>query len=187
MRYMGVDPGLRGAIAILTDTGQVELLVPTPTSDNEGGRQEYNLAAIAKLLCAAARAGEVLVTVEKLQGLPATFGPKEKPIHTGFLANVARGEARGWAWMVAALAATGLPITCELVSPKEWQKELVKGFPAGGHKERSVAVAKRLFPDVVLFRTPRSRLEDDGMAEALLLAELGRRRAAGGALFAQRT
>lgn len=187
MRYVGVDPGLKGAIAILTPTGAIELLVPTPTSETENGREEYNLAAIAKLLCATARAGEVLVVVEKLQGLPAEFGPKDKPIRTGFLANVARGEARGWAWMVAALAAAGLPITCELVSPKAWQKELVKGYPAAGHKERSVAVAKGIFPDAVLFRTARSRNEDDGMAEALLLAELGRRRAAGGALFAQRT
>lgn len=188
MRYMGVDPGLNGAIAILTQEGQVELLAPTPTSDNDKGRQEYNLAAIAKLLCATARAGEVLVTVEKLQGLPPTRTTPEgevKPLG-GFLTNVHRGEARGWAWMIAGLAAAGLPITCELVPPKEWQKELVKGFPAGGNKERSLAVAKAIFPTVPLFRTARSRVEDDGMAEALLLAELGRRRSFGGELFAQR-
>ena len=189
MRYMGVDPGLGGAIAVLDQAGHVELLAPTPTSDNDKGRQEYNLAAIAKLLCATAAAGELLVTVEKLQGLPPTRTTPEgevKPLG-GFLTNVHRGEARGWAWMIAGLAATGLPITCELVAPKEWQKELVKGFPAPSHKDRSVAVASRIFPGVPLYRTERSRKEDDGMAEALLLAELGRRRSLGGALFAQRS
>lgn len=62
-------------------------------------------------------------------------------------------------------------ISYELVRPQKWKKE----FSITGDKNSSVEVCKRLFPGVVLRRTERCRKEDDGMAEALLMAEYARR------------
>jgi len=42
-------------------------------------------------------------------------------------------------------------------------------------KNSSIEVAKRLFPGIDLRRTERSRKDDDGLAEALLMAEYARR------------
>ena len=42
-------------------------------------------------------------------------------------------------------------------------------------KNTSIDLCKRLFPDINLLATPRSRKPHDGMAEALLIAEYGRR------------
>jgi len=62
-------------------------------------------------------------------------------------------------------------IPFELVTPQRWKK----AFEVTGDKNSSIAVAKRLFPGVNLKRTPGSHKGDDGMAEALLLAEYARR------------
>lgn len=68
------------------------------------------------------------------------------------------------------LTAYGIPF--ELVRPQKWKKE----FSITGDKNTSIAVCKRLFPDVSLLPTERSRKDSDGMAEALLLAEYARRK-----------
>ena len=59
----------------------------------------------------------------------------------------------------------------------EWQKDILKGVPhgPGETKSASITVAKRLFGGVSLKRTAKCRKDCDGMADALLLAEYGRR------------
>ena len=63
-------------------------------------------------------------------------------------------------------------IPYELVRPQKWKKE----FSITGDKNSSIEVCKRLFPGVDLRRTERCRKDDDGLAEALLMAEYARRR-----------
>lgn len=67
---------------------------------------------------------------------------------------------------------TAYSIPYELVTPNKWKKE----FQVTGDKNSSIAVCKRLFPNVNLRRTDRCRKDDDNMAEALLLAEFAKRR-----------
>lgn len=59
----------------------------------------------------------------------------------------------------------------ELVRPQKWKKEF--GI---SDKNSSVECCKRLFPGVSLRRTERCRKDDDGMAEALLMALYAKRR-----------
>lgn len=67
---------------------------------------------------------------------------------------------------------TAYSIPYELVTPQKWKKE----FQITGDKNSSIAVCKRLFPDVDLRRAERYRKDDDNSAEALLLAEYVRRK-----------
>lgn len=67
---------------------------------------------------------------------------------------------------------TACRIPYELVTPQKWKKE----FQITGDKNSSIAVCKRLFPDVSLRRTDRCKKDHDGMAEALLMAEWARRK-----------
>lgn len=62
-------------------------------------------------------------------------------------------------------------IPYELVTPQKWKKE----FSCTSDKNTSIEVCKRLFPNVNLKATDRCRKDHDGMAEALLIAEYGRR------------
>ena len=70
------------------------------------------------------------------------------------------------------LESNGIPY--ELVTPQKWKRE----FGVTGDKNSAVSVCRRLFPEVSLLRTPKSRKADDGMAEALLMAEYARRKMA---------
>nr|DAF32176.1 MAG TPA: HOLLIDAY JUNCTION RESOLVASE [Caudoviricetes sp.] len=59
----------------------------------------------------------------------------------------------------------------QLVPSPVWKKE----FSCTSDKNTSIEVCKRLFPGVNLKATDRCKKDHDGMAEALLLAEYGRR------------
>ena len=63
-------------------------------------------------------------------------------------------------------------IPYELVTPRKWKKE----FQITGDKNSSIAVCKRLFPNVDLRRTERCTKDHDGKAEALLMSEWARRK-----------
>lgn len=63
-------------------------------------------------------------------------------------------------------------IPYQLVRPQKWKKE----FSLNSNKNTSVEVCKRLFPNVSLLPTARSRKDNDGFAEAILLAVYAKRR-----------
>lgn len=76
---------------------------------------------------------------------------------------------KSYGYILGVIEANG--ISYEIVPPQKWKKE----FSVTGDKNTSIAVCKRLFPKVLLFRTQKCKKEHDGMAEALLMAEYGRR------------
>lgn len=162
--WIGIDPGLQGAIAVLAPD---EIAVtPMPVVSSAKGRDQYDMAAIVELLDLQAGvhgAQHVLVTCEKLHAMPMEKG--------GSIANYYRGRSL----MMVEMACTALGIPYQLVSPRAWQKLAHSGTSGEDTKQRSIMAAQRLFPGVSLLRTPRSRVPHDGMAEALLLAWYGRR------------
>lgn len=144
-------------------------------------RPEYDLVRIRAALdtvAIARRAGaDVLAVVEDLVSLPVSDGGRQLG---GAFANYARGESRGWAWMLAAL---GIPF--QFVRPQTWQAAMLKGTPKHlDTKTRSIMAAHERFPNVSLLPGPRSRRPSDGFADALLLAAYAQRLHTGGELFA---
>lgn len=65
-----------------------------------------------------------------------------------------------------------LEIPYELVRPQKWKKE----FSITSDKNSAIDVCKRLYPHLNLKRTERSRKDDDGLAEAALMATYAYRR-----------
>ena len=73
------------------------------------------------------------------------------------------------------MAFTGLGVSLIEVPPKEWQREFgIKGGKGDDTKAQSYLIASRMFPGVEL-KGPRGAILD-GRADALLIAEYGRRR-----------
>lgn len=181
---IGIDPGLRGGLARIKHISAIELvpmpIIPAKTKKGADGRvkkisrDQYDLTAIRDLLRRWAlttypgpmetrRRADVFVFVEKSIPLP----PKLK---AGSLAQFQRGVSRGWSWML-----TALELPHELIHPRTWMAAMHKGLPGKDTKAKSILAASRLFPSVSLRRSERSRIADDGLAEALLIAEFGRR------------
>jgi hypothetical protein len=171
---------------MIDEGGQVLEILATPMI--AGGKQ-YDLPAIAAILRNRADPRRpdrgLFVTVERLQPMPMRFAKKGGRADDadanvgGTIANFNRGVAQGWAWMLAAFR-----IPHELVLPQSWQRTMLAGLPGPDTKTRSILGAKRAWPGVSLLRTERSRKDDDGFADALWLAEHGRRRQHGGVVFA---
>jgi len=167
--FVGVDPGRFGAIAALYGD-HVVTVDPIPTLEaavknkRKQGRREYDIPSIREHIFELGPLAELFVTVEQSRPLPPTM-------KGGSIANFHRGVSRaGWEWMLVALR-----VSYQLVSPQKWQREMHAGLPGSDTKQKSILAAQRLFPDADLRRTERCRKKDDGMAEALLLAEFGRR------------
>lgn len=160
--WIGIDPGLEGAIAVRTPE-RIEIM-PMPVVSALKGRPQYDIPALVELLDeqSVESRGAALVTCEKLQPMPLEHG--------GTIANYNRGRAMA---LVEAICAT-LGIPYQLVAPRTWQSRMHLGTSGTDLKQRSIQAAQRLFPGVSLLRTERSRVPHDGMAEALLLAEWGR-------------
>jgi crossover junction endodeoxyribonuclease RuvC len=84
----------------------------------------------------------------------------------GVASSFTFGEGFGiWKGIIAAFQ---LPV--ELVSPQRWKKTMLAD--QGKEKDASRFKAMQLFPSVA---DQLKRVKDDGRAEALLLAEYGRR------------
>lgn len=62
-------------------------------------------------------------------------------------------------------------ISYQEITPQRWKKE----FGLNSDKRKSIEVCRKLFPDVSLRASALSRADNDGMAEALLMAEYARR------------
>lgn len=146
MIYIGIDPGKSGALAYITEQGMANAI---PYD------QEQYLFVLRNLAKGDARCVCCLEHVNAMpgQGVTSMFN---------FGLN--------FGWIQGVLTALNIPF--ELVRPQKWKKE----FSITGDKNDSIAVCKRLFPGVSLYPTSRCRKENDGMAEAMLMAEFARRR-----------
>lgn len=175
MRFLGVDPGVHGAVAALDDQGRVLELARVPVVPGSAPA-EYDLARCRTLLwrLMAWRPANVHVTIERLDALPAMRARRvgEEPEHMGgFKTNHRRGETRGWAWMLVGM---GVPVESILfVLPKQWQKVQFAGERGDDTKELSIKYARRLWPGVPLI-LPHGRTESADAADALHLAQFGR-------------
>jgi hypothetical protein len=70
MCICGIDPGLSGALAVLTPDGTLEALWDTPTlvlHTSRGTRQEYDMPGVVGLL-APYTASQTHVIIEEAQG-----------------------------------------------------------------------------------------------------------------------
>ena len=154
-----------GAVAVIFPCGDPKVYdTPTIRVESSGKiKNKYDTAAMANLLISykdsrsgPARGPDVLVILEAVHSLPKQ----------GVASSFTFGEGLGmWKGIIAAY---GLPL--EMVSPQRWKKEIMAD--QGREKSASRYKAVQIFPQVA---DRLSRIKDDGRAEALLLAEYGRR------------
>lgn len=139
--FAGIDPGQGGAIAMVSDDMQEASAWDFPGS----------IEAAADLLREVFLEYHPLLTgIEKVGAMPKQ----------GVSSTFSFGQNFG-AWL-GALAA--LQVSHIIVTPGKWQKSPPDSTP-GDTKQRSLSMARRLFPGVEL-----SKKKDPGRSDALLLA-----------------
>ena len=160
MHIIGIDPGLTGAVAVLPEG----LFFDTPTASvKKGGKKVYlvaDMVAIFNAYVFDASFPDTHVYIEDVHAMPGQ----------GVSSTFSFGRGYGlWEGIVAAL---GIPYT--LVSPVRWKRAMMDGM--GKEKGASRVRAGQLFPRFVGQLT---RVKDHGRADALLIAEYGRRQQGG--------
>jgi crossover junction endodeoxyribonuclease RuvC len=155
--FLGIDPGLSGGIAVI---GTI-LTTAERTPIIEGDKRTMNLPAVASLIrrFVLANGGVGFAVIEKVGCMPGqgitsawTFG-------------------KGYGSFLGILATLDIPL--QEVPAQRWKKEMLDGADKSD-KASSINRAISLFPQVNLITAGR-RVPSDGMAEALLIAEYGRR------------
>lgn len=153
MKFVGIDPGVTGAIALLPD----ETIWDTPVILINGKRsyQPVAMARIIQEILDGAGDEEVMVALERQQAFP-----RQGSVSTGSI-------MRGYGLWEGILAAVGVAYSCP--RPQEWQRAI--GRAAGKDKGASVQRAQQLFPRF----TARWKKNDHGKSDALLLAAYAQR------------
>jgi crossover junction endodeoxyribonuclease RuvC len=145
---LGIDPGMRGGIAYITDHHAEAVPMPTVGKQIDG-------RAIAEIL---KTRGVELVVIEKVGAMPGQ----------GLVSTFTFGYGTGL--IVGVLEALSLPY--RMVTPQAWKGLVLAG--TARDKEAAIQFVRRAYPQIDL--TPgRIRTPHDGMADAVCLAEWGRR------------
>jgi crossover junction endodeoxyribonuclease RuvC len=148
MNLIALDPGLSGAIAILTNntiTAQ-----PLPIAG-----KSLDLAALTQIIRDAAPS---LAVIEKVHSMPGQ----------GVSSTFKFGQ--GYGALLGITAALGIPT--ELVTPQRWKGTVLAG--TAKDKDAAIAHCRRIFPDNQLIM-PGCRKPHDGLADALCLLQFGLR------------
>lgn len=168
MRIVGIDPGITGAIALIGKAGGKAFLWDTPTLAVRVGRgdRQYNALGMVELM---RKLRPDYVVLERQQAMTyMKMNPK-----TGQMERHAQGISSafktGYGYGLWLGILIGLAIPHLVVHAQTWQKEMYQGAVGEG-KDRSVYVAGQLFPKVQIKRSQHGR------ADALLMADYGRRR-----------
>lgn len=165
MIYVGIDPGLDGAVATIGPDGAASVY-DTPTLlvgkkrviDAKAAAGRLSLVAVPSLPFECWAGTEldprILIGLERVHTMPKQ----------GIVSAFSFGTGYG-VWL-GVLAAYGLPH--ELVTPQAWKKVMLAGAPKEKDSSRQKAI--QLFPGVDLHLK-----KHHGRADALLIAEYLRR------------
>ncbi|HMK87259.1 MAG TPA: hypothetical protein VK437_14960 [Steroidobacteraceae bacterium] len=143
---IGIDPGLSGAIAVLSPAGELERLEDLPVI-RDRSLAWIDGAVLQSLLLDALGGRPGRAIVERVSAMP------KQGIASAFTFGVVLGS------ILSVLQARHLPV--ELATPAAWKRSL----GLGSDKRASLDKARLLYPGADL-----SLAKHDGRAEALLLA-----------------
>jgi crossover junction endodeoxyribonuclease RuvC len=162
MSIIGIDPGMTGGIAFLSNDGSIAVYqMPVMELSGKGKtRRRIDIGDLIKKFDTFCHPQVSHVFIEKAQSMPG------QGVASVFGYGVSYGIILG------AVGALKIPIT--EVTPQAWKKVMLAGMDKSS-KDASRLRAKQLWPDSNDF----GRKKDEHVAEAALIAEYGRRLLAG--------
>ena len=158
---LGIDPGITGAIALVSLKKEVEGLWPVPRS-KESFINLFELSCLISnaRLIAKSKGESVIAYLEKVNAMPG------QGVCSMFTFGRAFGAIEG------ILSAQDVPYV--YVTPRRWSKAFHEGISGCDPKEKSAIAVSRIFPNADLRATPRCKTPHKGIIDALLIAEYGR-------------
>lgn len=150
--YIGIDPGKTGGLVCLGGDGELKWAHVMPEDPRGVSSLILHTGSSMRL---------IHVILEKAQAMPKNGAVSMFNYGLGF------GIIQG------IILAHGVRHT--LVRPGAWAKVMHQGTTGDDAKKRSLEAARRLCPSVTTPPTPRSKKAHEGLVDAYLIAEWGRR------------
>ena len=147
--YIGIDPGKSGGIAIINCADHVKV---TPMIL---AGKDLDVSAIEDWIFGNYNHTQrTIACIEKVHSMP------KQGVASSFKFGFVTGVMHG------IIGTLGIPL--HLVTPQAWKKEIL----AGTLKDKDAAIdfCRRVYPEVNLLATERSRKPHSGMADALCIA-----------------
>lgn len=169
--FVGIDPGISGAICVInSDTRDVRFF-DTPTVTVKSGKTFKNQMdphAASLILQAFSDEGGILVTIEKVAPMPSFNRTKDGVVEERRTmgATSAFNFGMGFGMWIGICAASLLPY--QLVHPATWKSRCMPGMSK--EKDSSRVRAMQLYPQTA---KDLLRKKDHARGDALLLAHFG--------------
>ncbi len=202
-----IDPGNNGAIVILDGNGKNPLMWVMPTIEvtlkgktpagNKRVSHELDLSVIRQILIGIWTKGDETdgydrdrvshVFIEKQQPMtkpqikrcPKCGIPVETTQAQGIISTFNTG--RNFGLLVGLVAGLKIPYT--IVPAATWHAKMLKGVMGADSKAKALVIAEQLFPGIDKRRSAKARIAHDGICDALVLGEFGRRVLSGSSDF----
>lgn len=160
MIYVGIDNGLTGALCAISDhPGPPLLLSIMPTIGKKKGN-EVDADNIWEWLKLAGAPNGCTVILET----PGKHSP-------GVMALCSMWDSYG---VIRGILASR-KIRHHRIAPQTWQKEMIPGTKKGDTKPAALRIARQIWPHEQWLPSSRHTTPHDGMIDAALIAEYGRR------------
>ena len=154
--WIGIDPGIDGAIAFLGLPQPVVSVLPVV-----GAARGRELDATALRQIIRVNAGpDAIAYVEKVGSMP----------QQGIASAFKFGDTYGG--IKAVVRTCRIPLL--FVTPTAWKKKVLAGLNWKGNKKMAEVFCRDRWPGADLKRTPRCKGPHDGICDALCIAEFGR-------------
>jgi hypothetical protein len=123
---------------------------------------------------------DILITSRWLQGVKDTFqtliAAIEKPLMMRGRSSIQGSFTTGRNFGSVETAMRLLYIAYQVIPPQTWTGEMHKGSDGPGPKERSLCVARKLWPSEKFTYNEKQLKPQEGLVDAMLIAEFFRRR-----------
>ena len=156
--FIGIDPGLHGGIAIIRPD-LIETF-PMPLLASQKGLNAYDHFWLKRFF--ELSTSDSYAILEQQQAMPKQ----------GVVSMLTIGY--GFGTLKQGLVDFAIPH--ETVRAQVWQKEFGISGRKGNTKAQALQICQSLFPDLNLLASERAKKPHEGIVDAVLIAEYGRRR-----------
>jgi len=173
MIYIGIDNGLTGGIAAVSDhPGPIIDLWPMPTRGKSKGN-EVDAELVWSFIDKWKRDSDSVTVI--LETPMTGWGSQNKNEEGRQFRVSSRSIASMWdSYGAIRGVIESRGIRHHRITPQTWQKRMLVGCAKGDTKPAALAMARRLWPDEKWLASPRCKTPHDGMIDAALIAEYGR-------------
>jgi hypothetical protein len=158
---IGIDNGISGGLVAISAHHGLIIAASTMPSQKHRTRNEVDIQAAHSWIC----------SVTNHQPDQATYIIEEP--NNSRNASTAYSVAASFHALRGYLEAYRADV--RRITPQSWQKAMLGKVPAGETKAYALAKAREIWPDETWLATPRSKVPHEGIVDAFLIAEHGRR------------